>query len=280
MEVVGPGNGAAWEWADLGETRRTERVGSLEGRTALVTGAGRGFGKAIAQGLALEGADVILHYNTSSAGAAEAADAIRALGRRAYVVRANIGRWKEVREAVAKVVAEFGAPDVLVNNVGDVAPQQQSWREASEEAVDHVLAVDVKGTMAMTHEVGSIMLAHGGGAIVNIASDVVVTGSARAPQYAAAKYGIVGLTKSYAAAFAPRVRVNAMGPGFIRTETTEARKDWIGGRQEEVLRGTLLQYIPGPEDLVSVVVFLASDASRTMTGTFTLCNGGYSFIGA
>jgi NAD(P)-dependent dehydrogenase (short-subunit alcohol dehydrogenase family) len=124
------------------------------------------------------------------------------------------------------------------------------------------------------------MLEHGRGSIVNVCSNVVVTGSPRAPQYAASKYGVLGLTKSYAAAFAPHVRVNALGPGFIETESTVTREDWRGGRREWVLEHTPLAHIPKPEELTGVVVFLASDDAAHMTGNFVLCDGGFSMIGA
>ena len=253
----------------------------LEGRKALVTGAGRGFGRAIALGLAREGADVALHYNRSHEGAESAAEEVRALGREAVTLQAELPRWDEI-EALAEAAFEaFGRVDVLVNNVGDVAPEQMSWREITEPLIDRVLATDVKGTMLVTHEVGKRMLEQaGGGAIVNVCSNVVVTGSARAPQYAASKYGVLGLTKSYAAAFAPTVRVNALGPGFIATESTEERADWQGGRRDEVLARTPLGRIPEPEELVGVVVFLASDDSSHMTGNFVLCDGGFSMVGA
>ena len=175
----------------------------------------------------------------------------------------------------------FGRLDVLVNNVGDVAPEQMSWRDVSEELIDRVLAVDVKGTLLVTHEVGTRMLEQeGGGAIVNVCSNVVVTGSPRAPQYAASKYGVLGLTKSYAHAFAPRVRVNALGPGFIETESTLSREDWRSGRRDDILSRTPLARIPGPDELVGVVIFLASDDSAHMTGNFVLCDGGFSMVGA
>jgi NAD(P)-dependent dehydrogenase (short-subunit alcohol dehydrogenase family) len=252
----------------------------LDGRKALVTGAGRGFGRAIALGLAREGADVAVHFNSSAAGAAAVVEEIGALGREAFAVRADLTSWDEIRALAAEVFDRFGGVDVLVNNVGDVAPEQQSWREITEPLIDRVLAVDVKGTMLVTHEVGGRMLDQGSGAVVNVCSNVVVTGSPRAPQYAASKYGVLGLTKSYAAAFAPHVRVNALGPGFIETEATLGRADWQDGRREEILARTPLARIPGPEGLVGVVVFLASEDSAHMTGNFVVCDGGFSMPGA
>lgn len=252
----------------------------LADRWALVTGAGRGFGRSIALGLAREGANVALHYNTSEQGAEAAADEVRALGREAFTVQADLRSWPEIRRLAEQVFERLPRLDVLVNNVGDVAADQMSWRDVTEELIDRVLAVDVKGTMLVTHEVGSRMLLQGGGAIVNVCSNVVVTGSPRAPQYAASKYGVLGLTKSYAGAFAPTLRVNALGPGFIETESTVTREDWRSGRREEILARTPLGRIPGPDDLVGVVVFLASDDSGHMTGNFVLCDGGFSMVGA
>ena len=253
----------------------------LEGRNVLVTGAGRGFGRAIAPGLAQEGANVAVHYGTSREGALEAVAEIRDLGRDAVAVQADLRSWDDIRRLAEEVFERFGRLDVLVNNVGDVAPEQMSWRDVSEELIDRVLAVDVKGTLLVTHEVGRRMLEQeGGGAIVNVCSNVVVTGSPRAPQYAASKYGVLGLTKSYAQAFAPHVRVNALGPGFMETESTITREDWRSGRREAVLAQTPLGRIPKPEELVGVAVFLASDDSAHMTGNFVLCDGGFSMVGA
>lgn len=252
----------------------------LADRWALVTGAGRGFGRSIAVGLARESANVAVHYNTSRQGAENVAEEIRRLGRDAVTVQADLTSWDGIRRLAEEVFEQVPRLDILVNNVGDVAPEQMSWRQVTEELIDRVLAVDVKGTMLVTHEIGSRMLRQGGGTIVNVCSNVVVTGSPRAPQYAASKYGVLGLTKSYAGAFAPTVRVNALGPGFIETESTVTREDWRSGRREEILARTPLGRIPGPDELVGVVVFLASDDSSHMTGNFVLCDGGFSMVGA
>lgn len=254
--------------------------GRLEGRRALVTGGGRGFGRSIALGLAREGAHVAVHYNRSRAGAKEVAAEIRALGREAHIEQADLTRWSDITRLVDAVSEQLGPIELLVNNVGDVAPEQRSWREISEPLIERVLAVDIKGTLLMIHEVGARMLEQGRGVIVNVCSNVVVTGSARAPQYAASKYGVLGLTKSYAAAFAPAVRVNAMGPGYIQTATTLEREDWRAGRREWVLERTPMARIPEPDELVGIVVFLASDDSAHMTGSFVVCDGGFSMIGA
>jgi 3-oxoacyl-[acyl-carrier protein] reductase len=133
----------------------------------------------------------------------------------------------------------------------------------------------------MTHEFGRRMLDdQQSGTIVNIGSRVVVEGSPRAPQYAAAKYAIIGITKSYAHALAPHVRVNTLGPGFVETEALVNREDWKTGRREAVLARTPLQRLPKPADVVPPVLFLASDDARHITGAFLLCDGGHSMVGA
>lgn len=251
----------------------------LKDRYVLVSGAGRGFGAAIAMAMAQEGAHVAVHYNSSAGGAERVAESIRALGRQAFTVQADITRWADVKRMTEEVFQRFGRVDVLVNNVGDMASDQKSWREISEEAIDHVLDVDIKGTMFMIHEFGSRMMEQGNGVIVNIGSRVVAAGSPRAPQYAAGKYGVIGLTKSYALAFAPKVRVNALGPGFIETERLLARQDWKTGRREEILGRTPLKRIPKPEEVVGPVIFLASDDSRHITGGFLICDGGLTMAG-
>jgi 3-oxoacyl-[acyl-carrier protein] reductase len=252
----------------------------LQDRYALVTGAGRGLGAVIAKSLAEEGAHVAIHYNSSAEGAEAVSEAIRQSGRESFTVQGDITKWADVKHVAETVFSRFGRLDVLVNNVGDMASGQNSWREITEEAIDHVLAVDIKGTMLMIHEVGSRMLDQGSGSIVNIGSRVVAAGSPRAPQYAAGKYGIIGLTKSYALAFAPKVRVNTLGPGFIETERLLARKDWQTGRREQILSQTPLKHIAQPEDVMGPVLFLASEDSRHITGGFLICDGGLTMMGA
>jgi NAD(P)-dependent dehydrogenase (short-subunit alcohol dehydrogenase family) len=255
-------------------------MGRFQDKVVLVTGAGRGFGAVLARAFASEGAHVVVHYNSSSSGAEDVAAEIRALGRKAVTVQGNIASLDDVRRVAESSFREFGRVDVLVNNVGDMALNQKSWRELDEKVVDHTLAVDIKGTMFMMHEVGSRMIETEGGVIVNIGSQVVIAGSPRAPQYAAAKYGVIGLTKSYARALAPKVRVNTLGAAFMETEALKSRYDWTHGRREEVLNQTPLARIATPQDMVGPTLFLAADDSRHMTGQFLLCNGGLAMVGA
>jgi 3-oxoacyl-[acyl-carrier protein] reductase len=249
--------------------------GRLAGKWALVTGAGRGFGTNIASRLAREGAHVVVHYNRSAGPAEALADELGG-----FAIQADVTSWADVKRLAEDVFERTGGLDVLVNNVGDVAPEQGSWRELREDLVDRVIAVDVKGTLYMCHEIGQRMVDRGGGTIVNVCSNVVVTGSPRAPQYAASKYGVLGVTKSYAAAFAPSVRVNALGPGFIAVESTLTRGDWTPERERQIVERTPLGKIGDPDELTGVVVFLASADSAHMTGAFVLCDGGFSMVGA
>ncbi|MEM4186587.1 MAG: SDR family oxidoreductase [Candidatus Caldarchaeum sp.] len=252
----------------------------FEGLNCMVTGAGRGFGRLIAMAFAREGGNVVVHYNTSVESALQTAKEIESMGVRAFTVKADVTKWDEVKQAVDKVWREFGPIDVLVNNVGDTAPGQMSWREITEERIDRVLAVDIKGTLFMTHEVGLRMLERKKGSIVNICSNVISTGSPRAPQYAASKYGVLGLTKSYAHAFAPWVRVNAAAPGYMETGSLLKRPDWTPERRKWIVEHTPLRRIGKPEDIVPVVLFLASDDAMHMTGNVVICDGGFSMPGA
>jgi 3-oxoacyl-[acyl-carrier protein] reductase len=253
----------------------------FDGRSVVVTGAGTGFGAEIAVRAAQEGARVVgVHYRSSQAGAERTADRVRAEGAEAVLLQADIVDWAQVAAMAEAAFARLDGVDVLVNNVGDVAREQMSWRDITEESIDHVLAVDIKGTMACIHEFGKRMLDQGHGSIVNIGSTVIVRGSARAPQYAAAKYGLLGATKSYAHAFAPTVRVNVFAPGFIETEATLSREDWRSGRAEQLRSMTPMARIPGPAEMAGAALFLATDDAAHMTGGYMVADGGYNMVGA
>jgi 3-oxoacyl-[acyl-carrier protein] reductase len=253
----------------------------FEGRSFMVTGAGTGFGAALALRAAEEGASrVLVHYRSSAAGAERTAERVREAGAEAHLVQGDITSWADIQRMAAWAFEENGGVDVLVNNVGDMASGQASWTEVTEEAIDHVLAVDIKGTMLMVHEFGQRMVERGGGSIVNVGSTVIVRGSPRAPQYAAGKYGLLGITKSYAKALAPAVRVNTFAPGFMETDALLARPEWLAGRREAVLSGTPTGRIPGPDEMTGAALFLASDEAHHITGSYMVADGGYSMLGA
>jgi 3-oxoacyl-[acyl-carrier protein] reductase len=250
----------------------------FDGKTVMVTGAGSGFGAQLAARAASEGAArVIVHYRSSADGARATAEAVVAGGSEAVLIQGDISSWEEIK----RMAEEAGDVDVLINNVGDMASSQTSWREVEEEALDHVLAVDIKGTMLMVHEFGVRMVDRGArGAIVNIGSTVIVRGSPRAPIYAAAKYGLLGITKSYAKALAPHVRVNTFAPGFMATPAVLERPDFKAGRGEQIVRDTPMGRIPPPEDLTGAALFLATEDANHITGSYMICDGGYSMLGA
>jgi NAD(P)-dependent dehydrogenase (short-subunit alcohol dehydrogenase family) len=256
-------------------------VQRFEGRNFMVTGAGTGFGAALSIRAAQEGAaKVLIHYRSSAAGAERTAAAMREAGADALIVQGDITSWEDIQRMAEWAFGEGGGVDVLVNNVGDMASGQASWKEVTEEAIDHVLAVDIKGTMLMVHEFGQRMVERDGGAIVNVGSTVIVRGSPRAPQYAAGKYGLLGITKSYAKALAPKVRVNTFAPGFMETEALLARPEWKAGRRELVREATPTGRIPAPEEMTGAALFLASDDAHHITGSYMIADGGYSMLGA
>jgi 3-oxoacyl-[acyl-carrier protein] reductase len=253
----------------------------FEGKTLMVTGAGTGFGSALALRAAQEGAaKVLIHYRSSAAGAERAAAQVCDAGADPQVVQGDITSWADITRMADWAFGDQGGLDVLINNVGDMASDQASWTQVTEEAIDHVLAVDIKGTMLMVHEFGQRMMDRGGGAIVNVGSTVIVRGSPRAPQYAAGKYGLLGITKSYAKALAPTVRVNTFAPGFMETDALLARPEWKAGRREQVLSGTPAGKIPKPEDMTAAALFLASNDAHHITGSYMIADGGYSMLGA
>jgi 3-oxoacyl-[acyl-carrier protein] reductase len=252
--------------------------GRLDGKTVMVTGAGTGFGQQLAIRAAQDGAArVIVHYRSSAQGAEETAAQVRDAGAEAVLIQGDISHWDEIK----RMAYEAGDVDALVNNVGDMASSQTSWRELDEATLDHVLDVDIKGTMLMVHEFGVRMLDRGArGAIVNIGSTVIVRGSPRAPIYAAGKYGLLGITKSYAKALAPHVRVNTFAPGFMDTPAVMNRSDMKSGRLEQLQRDTPMGRIPPPEELTGAALFLATDDASHITGSYMICDGGYSMLGA
>src|SRR3954452_12242847 len=252
-------------------------MGRFDGKTVMVTGAGTGFGAELAVKAAEEGAaTVVVHYRSSKAGAEETAKRVEALGASATLIQGDISLWDDIK----RMASEAGDVDVLVNNVGDMASDQNGWDDLTEEIIDHCLAVDIKGTMLMVHEFGKAMKARGRGAIVNIGSTVIVRGSPRAPIYAAGKYGLLGITKSYAKALAPAVRVNTFAPGFMDTPAVMNRPDMKSGRLEQLERDTPMGRIPPPEDVAGAALFLATDDAIHITGSYLICDGGYSMLGA
>lgn len=241
----------------------------LDKKVALVTGAARGIGQAIAVRLAAEGADVAL-CDVQTDWLEETAGKVAALGRRAERFAADVSQPAQVQAAVDGAVAAFGRIDVLVNNAG--ITRDGYLVRMSEADWDAVLNVNLKGAFLFTKAVARQMMRQRSGAIVNIASIIGLIGNAGQCNYAASKAGLIALTKSTAKELASRnIRANAVAPGFIRTKMTEQLPEDL---QKKMLEAIPLGRFGEPEDVANVVLFLASDASAYVTGqVVTVCGG-------
>jgi 3-oxoacyl-[acyl-carrier protein] reductase len=245
-------------------------VGRFSGRVALVTGASRGIGRAIAIRLASEGADIAINFRTDQAGAAAAARAVQDAGSRCALVQGDVGLAADASGMVATCVAELGGIHVLVNNAG-VSADMLTMR-LSEEDWDRVLDTDLKGAFLTTKAALRPMIRQRWGRIINIASVVAYTGNAGQASYASAKAGLVGLTKSVAREVATRgITVNVVAPGLVDTDMTDKLSDEI--------RTWMLNQVPmgrpgTVEDVAGAVAFLASDDAAYMTGQTMKVDGG------
>jgi NAD(P)-dependent dehydrogenase (short-subunit alcohol dehydrogenase family) len=243
------------------------------GKVALVTGAARGIGRAVALALAQAGADVALGLRDQTTGG-DLTDEIRVLGRRALPLQMDVTRRPEIIAAVAEAIRAFGRIDILVNNAGIGPPAPAE--DVSEEAFDATLAVNLKGTFFVSQEVGRRMIASGGGRIVNLSSQAGFVALPTESVYCMTKAAIAHLTKCLAVEWAPHgINVNAVAPTFIRTPGTAK---WL---ENESFRDDLLGRIPlgrvgDPVDVAGAVIFLASPAAALVTGTTLLVDGGWT----
>lgn len=242
----------------------------LEGKIALVTGASRGIGRAVALELARQGANVVVNYAGSEAKANEVVEMIRSLGREAIAVQADVARAEEVERLVKTALDQFGRLDILVNNAG--ITRDNLLMRMKEEEWDAVINTNLKGVFLCTKAVTRPMMKQRGGRIINIASVVGVIGNPGQANYVAAKAGVIGLTKTAARELASRnITVNAVAPGFITTDMTEALSEELKG---EILKQIPLARFGEPDDVARVVAFLASDAAGYMTGQTLHVDGG------
>jgi len=245
----------------------------LTGQVALVTGAARGLGNAIALALAQAGADVALGLRDHASGA-ELASQIRALGRKALPLQMDITQRAQITAAVAEAIAHFGRIDILVNNAGVGPPAPAT--EVTEADFDHTLNVNLKGTFFVSQEVGRHMIQNRSGKIVMLSSQAGFVGLPTESVYCMTKAAIAHLTKCLAVEWGPhQVNVNAVAPTFIRTPGTVK---WL---ENDAFRADLLGKIPlgrvgDPMDVCGAVVFLASPAAALITGATLLIDGGFS----
>lgn len=242
----------------------------LEGKKALVTGASRGIGRAIALAMAAEGADVVVNYAGSEAAAKAVAAEIEAMGRKALVIQADISSNAAATAMIDQAVKEFGRLDILVNNAG--ITRDGLLMRMKEEDWDAVLTTNLKGVFNCTKAAIKYMMKQKAGHIVNISSVVGVNGNAGQANYAAAKAGVIGFTKAVAKEVAARgITANAVAPGFIQTDMTAV----LNEKQVEAMQaGIPLKRLGEPSDIAKAVVFLASDDANYITGQTLNVDGG------
>ncbi len=245
----------------------------LKGKTAVVTGASRGIGRAIALKLANEGANIVINYVSSQEEADQLTEEIRALGVKALAVRADVSILGEAQNLVLKAKEEFGSVDILVNNAG--ITRDGLLMRMSEDDFDRVIEVNLKGVFNCTRHAVPIMVKQKAGRIINITSVIGLIGNAGQANYAASKAGVIGFTKSLAKEIGSRnITVNAVAPGFIETDMTADLSDKV---REAAQENIALKRLGKPQNVADTVYFLASDMGEYITGQVISVDGGMAF---
>jgi 3-oxoacyl-[acyl-carrier protein] reductase len=242
----------------------------LTGKIALVTGASRGIGRAIALHLAESGADVAVNYAGSEQAAQEVVELIEAMGRKAVKLRADVSSYQEADDLVKQTLEHFGKIDILVNNAG--ITRDNLIMRMKEEEFDQVIATNLKGVFNCVKAVTRPMMKQRSGRIINISSVVGVLGNPGQANYVAAKAGVIGLTKATARELSSRgITVNAVAPGFIETDMTDKLTAEV---REHMMKQIPLERLGQPEEIAKVVRFLASGDAAYMTGQTLHVDGG------
>ncbi len=242
----------------------------LRGKTAIITGAGRGIGRAIALQFASYGARVVLNYRNSITQVEELLQMIKNVGGEAIAIRADISKEEEVKSLIAEAIKKYKTLDILVNNAG--INKDNLLIRMSEEEFDSVIDINLKGTFFCMKHAASVMLRQRFGRIINISSVVGIAGNIGQTNYAASKAGIIGMTKSAARELSTRgITVNAVAPGFIQTDMTDALPDRI---KEASIAAIPLGRFGNVNEVAGAVSFLASDAAGYITGQVIQADGG------
>jgi 3-oxoacyl-[acyl-carrier protein] reductase len=242
----------------------------LSGTTALVTGAGRGIGRAIALSLAAAGADVAVNDFADEAACAAVVTEVEALGHKGLVVMADVSSEEQVNAMIERAEKELGPLDVVVNNAGITRDNVVMMMDPAD--FDSVIATHLRGTFLVSKATARRMFRRRSGCIINLSSVVGRRGNAGQANYAAAKAGIIGLTKSLAKELGARgVRVNAIAPGYIDTPMTQALPEET---RQMIVDATPLKSIGTTEDVANAVLFLASPRARFLTGVVLPVDGG------
>lgn len=242
----------------------------LKNKIALITGAGRGIGRAIAIALAKEGAEVVINYNGSEERAKEVKQTIEENGGKASIYKCNVSDFVACEAMIKDIVKEYGHLDILVNNAG--ITKDGLIMKMKEEDFDSVLNVNLKGTFNTIRHSARQMLKQRCGKIINISSVSGILGNVGQANYAASKAGVIGLTKTMARELGSRgITVNAIAPGFVDTEMTEVLSEEI---RENACKQIILGRFGKPEDIANIAVFLASDKADYITGQVISVDGG------
>lgn len=242
----------------------------LNGKTALITGASRGIGKAIALKFAKEGANIAIVYAGNEAAANETKNEILSLGVKADIYQCDVSDFSATKALVNSVIADLGGIDILINNAG--ITKDSLIISMSEENFDAVIDTNLKGAFNMIKHTYSHFIKKRSGCIINMTSVIGITGNAGQANYSSAKAGLIGLTKSVAKELASRnVTCNAIAPGFIETDMTDKLSDKM---KENVLEHIPLKRLGTPEDIASLAAFLASDSASYITGEVIKIDGG------
>lgn len=242
----------------------------LEGKCAVVTGASRGIGRAIAIKLASLGASIVINYRSSEDEAQKVAEEVKKFGVDAMLVKADISSLEEAERLVKEAKDKFGKIDIMVNNAG--ITKDGLVMRMKEEDFDNVIRVNLKGVFNCLKSITPIMMRQKHGKIINLSSVVGISGNAGQVNYAASKAGVIGMTKSLAKEIGSRgINVNAVAPGFIETDMTEKLGEKF---KQEAVNNIPLKRLGKPEDVADVVSFLASDASDYVTGQVIHVDGG------